>query len=119
MNSTYTIMVVEHILILVLVIFHINVQHDFQVIKIYTFLFESLDEVLLDIFLFLLLLFLIGNVQIEKKLFHHLDKTVYHLVLQIEFFNRFHLHRIIYDLKYFLLNFFRVFFQNNIPGVSF
>ena len=86
MNLTYITPDVEHKLILILLIFQINVQRDFLVLKIYIFTFEFLDEVLINIFLFLLLMFLINNAQVEKKLFRHVNNNVYHSVLQIEFF---------------------------------
>ena len=85
---TYIMPEVEHKLILILLIFQINVQRDFLVLKVNTFISEFLDEVLINIFLFLLLIFLINNVKMEKKLFRHVNNNVYHLVLQIEFFKQ-------------------------------
>ena len=48
------VMVVEHILILIPLMFLTNVWHDFLMVKIHTFLFEFLYEGLFDAFLFLL-----------------------------------------------------------------
>ena len=65
----------EHILTLILLIFHINGQRSFHVLKIQIFFLECWCEVVANIFLFLLYFYLIKNVQMEETLFRHENDT--------------------------------------------